>query len=140
MAQYGAGPELAAQCPRVAPPDGWRPWIDADGPVPEALAKRAQAIAADTAVALGTTESFPLPGVTVLLRVEPHVWGRNEKGDLVQGCFRAGAIFLPSGAPPVPATVTPPEESKAGKIVTGLTVASLAVGIVATLASLGGDQ
>lgn len=139
MAQFGAGPELAAQCPRVPSPDGWRPWIDADGPVPDALAKRAQAIASDTSVLLGTTESYPLPGVTALLRVEPHVWGRNEKGDLVQGCFRAGAIFLPSGAPAVSA-VTAPQEGGASKLVAGLTVASLAVGIIATVASLGGDK
>jgi len=138
MAQFGAGPELVAQCPRVPPPDGWRPWIDADGPGPDALAKRAQAIASDTSVPLGTTESYPLPGVTVLLRVEPHVWGRDAQGNLVQGCFRAGAIFLPSGAPAVSA-ITAPQEST-GKIIAGLTVASLAVGIIATVASLTGDK
>jgi hypothetical protein len=138
MAQYGAGTELAAQCPRVSAPDGWRAWVDADGPLPDALAKRAQAVAADAAVPLGTTESFPLPGVTVLLRVEPHVWGRDAQGNLVQGCFRAGAIFLPSGAPTIP--ITPPQESGSGKLVVGLTVTSLAVGIIATLASLGGDK
>jgi len=139
MAQFGVGPELAAQCPRVSPPDGWRAWIDSDGPVPEALAQRAKAIASDTSVALGSTESFPLPGVTVLLRVEPQMWGRDAQGALVQGCFRAGAIFLPSGAPPVASEVTPPTESGSGKLVTGLTVASLAVGIIATLSSLGGE-
>jgi hypothetical protein len=135
---FGVGPELAAQCPRVSPPDGWRPWTDADGPLPEALAKRAQAVAGDTAVALGATESYPLPGVTALIRVEPHSWGRNEKGALVQGCFRAGVIFLPSA--PSGSAVTPPQEVGAGKIIAGLTVTSLAVGILVSLASLGGDK
>jgi hypothetical protein len=139
MAQYGAGTELAAQCPRVSAPDGWRAWVDADGPLPDALAKRAQAVAADAAVPLGTTESFPLPGITALIRVEPHVWGRDAQGNLVQGCFRAGAIFLPSGAPAVSA-VTAPQEGGAGKLIAGLTVASLAVGILATVASFGGDK
>jgi hypothetical protein len=139
MIAYGQGTEFAAQCPRVDVPDGWRPWRpEADGPLPEALAKRAQAFSDDQSAPLGTTESYPLPGVTVLLRVEPHVWGRDAQGTLVQGCFRAGAIFLPSGAPAVPAITAPQEGS--GKLIAGLTVASLAVGIIATVASLGGDK
>jgi hypothetical protein len=139
MVQFGAGSALAAQCPRVPLPDGWRAWVEADGPVPDALATRAQAIAADQAVPLGATESFPLPGVTTLIRVEPHAWGRDAQGALVAGCFRAGAIFLPSGTADG-AGITPPQESGSGKLVAGLTVASLAVGIIATLASFGGDK
>lgn len=140
MPQFGAGPERSAQCPRVPAPDGWRPWTDADGPLPPALADRARVVAADEAVALGATESFPLPGVTALIRVEPHVWARNEQGALVQGCFRTGVVFLPSGAPAVTPPSAPPSESGAAKLVTGLTVTSLAVGIIATIASLGGGK
>jgi len=133
--QFGAGPELAAQCPRVPVPDGWYAWTDASGPIPDALAQRAQALANDLSVSLGSTESYPLPGVTALIRVEPRAWGRNALGNLVTGCFRAGGIFLPSGAPQTE-NVAPPM-SKTSKIVTALTVASLAVGTAATLATWG---
>ena len=92
----------------------------------------------DPSVSLGATESYPLPGITTLIRVEPRVWGRNENGDLVQGCFRSAGIYLPSGSPPAETAETP--ESPTNKLVGGLTVASLAVGIVATLASLGGSS
>jgi len=136
MAQYGVGPELAAQCPRVPPPDGWRPWLESDGPVPDALAKRVGAIASDTSVPLGATESYPLPGITALIRVEPHAWGRDEQGNLVQGCFRAGSVFLPSGTPDAEGIKSPEEESKWSKAVTILTAASLAAGTIATIYSL----
>jgi len=132
MAQFGAGSELAAQCPQVPTPDGWRSWTDGDGPVPDALAKRATALATDASIPLGVTESYPLPGVTTLIRVEPHVWGRDEKGDLVQGCFRSTGIYLPAAG----GGITAPE-SKTAKTVGVLTAISLAVGTVATLAALG---
>jgi len=135
MAQFGTGPELAAQCPVAPTPDGWRSWTDADGPIPDALAKRAQAVAAVLFVALGATESYPLPGVTTLIRVEPRVWGRDAQGNLVQGCFRAAGIYLPSGAV-AGAGITPPETG-VSKLISALTVGSLAVGIAATLASWG---
>lgn len=138
MAQFGVGPELSAQCPRVSTPDGWRSWGDADGPIPDALARRAKALVDDASVPLGTTESYPLPGVTTLIRVEPHVWGRDAQGALVQGCFRAGVVFLPSGAPAE--QLTAPSPDKTAKIVGTLTAASLVVGIIATLASLGGSS
>lgn len=132
MAQFGAGQELAAQCPTVPSPDGWRAWLDGDGPIPEALAKRAVLFAADLEIPLGSTESYPLPGVTTLIRVEPHTWGRDMSGNLVQGCFRTGAVFLPSEG------VTPPEKSGGWeKAIAVLTVASLAVGTAATLYSWG---
>jgi len=133
MPQFGAGPELAAQCPFVPTPDGWRPWLEADGPVPEALAKRATSFAADASIPLGSTESYPLPGVTTLIRIEPHAWGRDAGGNLVQGCFRAGAVFLPSEA------ASPQEKGGSGweKAIAVLTVASLAVGTAATLYSWG---
>lgn len=131
MAQYGVGPDLATQCPVVPPPDGWRAWIDADGPVPDALAKRASAFASDTSVPLGSTESYPLPGVTTLIRIEPHAWSRDAQGNLVQGCFRTGAIFLPATE-----SVTPPTSS-VDKTVGVLTAVSLVVGTAATLASWG---
>lgn len=132
MTQFGVGPELSAQCPSVPPPDGYRAWIDADGPVPEGLAKRAAAFANDPTIPLGSTESYPLPGVTTLIRIEPHAWARDDKGNLVQGCFRAGAVFLPVGS-----SVTPPSSSGWDKAVTILTVASLAVGTAATLYTWG---
>lgn len=135
MAAFGAGTDLAAQCPAVPIPDGWRNWSDADGPIPDALAKRAAAVAADPSVLLGTTESFPLPGVTTLIRVEPRVWGRDAQGNLVQGCFRTGGIFLPSGAPAA-GSITPPS-SGTTKLVGVLTVVSLAVGTAATIATWG---
>lgn len=131
---FGPGHDLAAHCPRVPTPDGWRPWIDADGPIPDALAKRAAALAADDAVPLGTTESFPLPGVVVLIRVEPRIWTRDEKGALVEGCFKAGVVFLPAIAVPPPGAFSHPGLSQTVGV---LTVVSLAVGTVATLATWG---
>jgi len=104
--------------------------------VPDALAKRATAVAADDNVPLGTTESFPLPGVTTLIRIEPRTWLRDPQGNLVEGCFRAGGIYLPSGAPPAPG-VTPPTTDGLTKAVGVLTVASLAIGTVATIATWG---
>jgi len=132
MAQFGAGPTLAAQCPVAPTPDGWRSWTDADGPVPDALAQRAKAVTNDPAVPLGATESYPLPGVTTLIRIEPRIWGRNENGDLVQGCFRAAGIYVPAGAPEGTG-ITPPSKSGWDRAIAILTVASLAVGTAATL-------
>jgi len=134
MAQFGAGPELSAQCPTVPAPDGWQAWTDAHGPVPEALDKRAAVFASDLSVPLGSTESYPLPGVTTLIRIEPRVWSRDAQGNLVQGCFRSVGIYLPSGD-----DVTPPEKDGSGwnKAIAVLTVASLAVGTAATLYSWG---
>ena len=134
--QFGVGPDLAAQCARAPVPDGWRPWFpDTDGPIPDALDKRAAALVADQSVALGSTESYPLPGVTTLIRIEPHIWSRDSQGSLVEGCFRAGAIYLPDSAP-AGAGVTPPS-SKLDRTVGILTAVSLAVGTVATLAAWG---
>jgi hypothetical protein len=134
MAQFGAGPELAAQCPTVPAPDGWRPWTDAEGPIPEALEKRAAAFVADLSIPLGSTESYPLPGVTTLIRIEPRVWSRDAVGNLVQGCFRSGGIYLPDGG-----VTSPQEKGGSGweKTIAVLTVASLAVGTAATLYSWG---
>ena len=98
MTQFGAGTQLAAQCQQAPTPDGWREWLtDSDGPVPDALAARATAIAADQTVPLGTTESYPLPGVTTMIRVEPRVWGKDASGAPVQGCFRSSIVYLPVG-------------------------------------------
>jgi hypothetical protein len=135
MVQFGAGSELAAQCPIVPPPDGWRSWTDANGPLPEALAARAAAIASDVSLPLGVTESYPLPGVTTLIRLEPRVWGRDANGALVQGCFRAGGVYLPDAAPSE--RISAPETDGTSKAVGIFTVISLAVGTVATLASMG---
>lgn len=139
MAQFGAGTALAAQCPIVSIPDGWRNWTDADGPVPDALAKRAQAIAADATVPLGATESYPLPGVMTLIRLEPRVWSRDAQGNLVEGCFRTAGIFLPSGAPDA-ASITAPASDKTSKIIAWLTGISLAVGTAATIATWKGRR
>ena len=131
--QFGPDPKLAAQCAQVPTPDGWRPWIESsDGKIPDDLSKRASALAADQGVPLGMTESYPIPGVTALIRVEPRVWGKDDKGNLVEGCFRTPNVYLPatSGAPAVPA------QNGWAKAATVLTVASLAVGTVATIVSL----
>jgi hypothetical protein len=133
MAQFGADPALAAHCPTAPTPDGWKEWTDADGPIPDALVKRAQALVDDSTVPLGATESYPLPGVTALIRVEPRVWSRDAQGNLQQGCFRSAGIFLPSGEAPV----TPPATDGTSKLVGWLTAASLAVGIGATIFSMG---
>lgn len=133
--QYGVGPELSAQCQTAPAPSGWRPWTDADGPLPEALEKRAQAVVADGSVALGSTESYPLPGVAVLIRIEPHIWARNDQGDLVQGCFRAAGLYLPSITPQMGSLVPPTEPDKLSKTIGVLTVVSLSVGIGATIFS-----
>jgi hypothetical protein len=132
MTQFGVGPELAQQCPSTPSPDGYRAWTDADGPVPDELTKRATAFASDTNIPLGSTESYPLPGVTTLIRIEPHAWGRDDKGKLVQGCFRAGAVFLPEGG-----STAPEKGGGWDKTVAILTAVSLAVGTAATLYSWG---
>jgi hypothetical protein len=136
MTQFGAGPEFAAQCPSAPPPEGWRPWIDADGPVPENLVQHAEAMAANQTIPLGTTEGHPIPGITTLIRVEPRVWARDTQGTLIQGCFRVGAIYLPSGTPAILTTAEPPM-SKMSKAVMALTAVSLTVGIAATLVRWG---
>lgn len=133
--QFGADSSLAAQCAQVPTPDGWRPWADLDGNVPDALAKRAAALASDQSLPLGTTESFPLPGVITLIRVEPRVWGKDDKGNLVQGCFRSGSVYLPY-ASATGAGIRPPQVDPWSRTATVLTVASLSVGTVATLVSL----
>jgi len=100
------------------------------------LAERAQALVDNQEAPLGATESYPLPGVTTLIRLEPRVWGRDEQGTLIQGCFRSAGIYLPVWAPPAAGAVTPPSsDSKLAKVIGVLTVASLAVGTVATLAA-----
>lgn len=130
MAQFGAGPDLAAQCPTAPTPDGWRAWVDGDGPLPADLTKRAQAVVDDPSVPLGATESYPLPGVTVLIRIEPRLWSRDAQGNLVQGCFRSAGIYLPSGT----MAITPPTTTDStSKVVGWLTAASLVVGIGATI-------
>jgi hypothetical protein len=136
MPQFGAGPALAAQCPTVPPPDGWRAWVDADGPVPDALAARAASLAADQVVPLGTTESYPLPGVTPLVRVEPRAWSRDASGALVEGCFRASGIYLPIEAMSA-AGVTAPSDGLS-RTISILTAASLAAGTLATVVALRG--
>jgi hypothetical protein len=137
MPQFGAGPALAAQCQVPPTPDGWRLWTDQDGLKPDVLAKRAQAMADDQNIPLGTTESYPLPGVTVLIRVEPHIWSRDAQNNFVQGCFRAAGIYLPILAP-TGAGLNPPAatDSTLTYVVTALTAVSLTVGSIATLASL----
>jgi hypothetical protein len=139
MAQYGPGTDLAAQCPVVPNPEGWKIWTDADGPVPDALARRAAAVVSDQSVPLGTTESYPLPGVTALIRVEPRAWGRDASGALVQGCFRSAGVYLPSAAPPGAGAVAPPTDG-VSRAVGVLTAVSLAVGTVATIATLKGGK
>jgi hypothetical protein len=112
--------------------------MEADGPIPDALAKRSRALVDDLTVPLGVTESFPLPGVTTLIRIEPHLWQRDANGNLVQGCFRAAGIYLPSDAPSADGITAP--ESSTNKLISGLTVVSLAAGIVATVVSLKGGK
>jgi hypothetical protein len=141
MAQFGPGAPLAAQCPQVSVPDGWRAWTDADGPLPPALLARAQAIANDTSVVPGATESFPLPGVTTLLRLEPRDWMRDDQGNLIEGCFRVTGIYLPlpaTSSTQAPSASAP--EDKVSKTVGVLTVVSLAVGILGSLAAWGTDS
>lgn len=135
MAQYGAGAQLAAQCPQVSVPDGWRVWSDADGPVPDALAQRSAALVADQTVPLGTTESFPLPGVVTLIRIEPRIWDRDAQGALIQGCFRVGGLYLPAASESVPAAAA--TQGGLDRTVGWLTAGSLVVGIAATLATWG---
>jgi hypothetical protein len=98
--------------------------------------QRSKALVDDPAIPLGTTESYPLPGVTTLMRVEPSLWGRVGS-DLVQGCFRSAAIYVPAQS----ALVKSIEEKKEGisqttKLIGGLTIVSLTVGIIATVTSL----
>jgi len=84
----------------------------------------------DQALPLGSTSSYPLPGVVTLIRLEPHTWRRNVDGQLEQGCFRSASVYLPEAE-----RVEAPE-SPTSKLINRLTIASLAVGIVATFVSL----
>lgn len=94
-----------------------------------------QAIVDNASMSLGSTESYPLPGVTALVRLEPHVWARDAQGALVQGCFRSAGVYLPEGSS---GGLSPPDEgSSLSKTIAVLTVASLAVGTAATLATWG---
>jgi len=133
---FGPGPQLAAQCPRVPAPIGWRPWVDEDGPTPDDLVKHAQAMTADQSAPLGAMESFPLPGVVALIRIEPRVWARDAQGNFIEGCFRATGVYLPAETAPVN-QVTPPSSDSSGlaKVIGVLTVVSLAVGTIATVAT-----
>jgi len=132
MVKFGAGPELAAQCPQMAPPDGYRAWIEADGPIPDELAKRAAVLGADVTLPLGAFESYPIPGITTLMRVEPHVWGRDDKGNLVQGCFRAVGIYVPALVA-AGAGLNVPSSSRLETTIQVLTAASLVIGIGAAV-------
>lgn len=132
--RFGPGSQLAAQCTPVAPPSGWRPWTpDLDGPLPPALAAHVNdlALADDAQVPLGTTETFPLPGVTALIRVEPRLWQNGEPG-----CFRAGAVYLPAFTTETVVAPTAKDRTKLEVTIAVLTVASLTVGTIATLSSL----
>jgi hypothetical protein len=136
LVQFGSDAKLAAQCAQVPTPDGWRPWADLDGAVPDALAKRRDALAADQGVPLGATESYPLPGVVTLIRVEPRIWGKDDKGNVVQGCFRSAVVYLPYATASGAGLTAPSGMSGWQKAATVLTVASLSVGTVATIVSL----
>lgn len=106
--------------------------------MPDALAQRAQALADDQSVTLGSTESYPLPGVTTLIRVEPHVWAKNAQGDFTEGCFRVGGVYLLASDPSAAGVATAAASSDGlSKTIGILTVASLAIGTAATLASWG---
>lgn len=132
--QFGAGPQFAAQCPPVSPPEGWRPWADADGPIPHALQARAADLAAQAEI--GAAEHFQLPGVVTLIRVEPRAWKRDENGTVVQGCFQTGVVYLPAPTE----VIIPPEKGGLTRLeiaVAVLTVVSLGVGIAATISSWG---
>ncbi len=127
--RFGSGPDFAAQCPRTVIPPGYRYWNESvDGAVPDALRARAQALASDPSIPLGTTESYPLSGVTALIMVEPHPWTRDDKGAVTPGCFHAAGVYLPAGGAEPP--TQPPSESSMGKTIGVLTVASLGVGLV----------
>lgn len=67
-----------------------------------------------------------------MIRVEPRLWANG-----VQGCFRVGAVYLPATSAPMGAGVTPPSSSGGMSTTIGvLTVASLAVGTTAGIASM----
>lgn len=106
--------------------------------MPDALAARAKALVQDPSVPLGVTESFPLPGVTTLLRLEPRTFDRDAQGNLVEGCFRVTGIYLPIATAEGAGVVAPSDTGGLTKTVAVLTAASLSVGIVASLAAWGG--
>lgn len=108
--------------------------------MPAALSARASALVADPTVPLGATESYPLPGVTTLVRVEPHTWNRDAQGNLVAGCFRAGGIYLPSGAAAGAGVTAPAADEGLNRTVGILTAVSLAVGTAATIAAWKGGK
>jgi hypothetical protein len=99
------------------------------------LSARATALATDPSVPLGSTESYPLPGVTTLIRVEPHAWSRDAQGNLVEGCFRSSSIYLPSGSSAIAGVTTAASDQGLNRTVNILTALSLAVGTAATIAA-----
>jgi len=128
---YGAGAGYAAKCPRGVIPSGYRYWNEGeDGPIPAALVARANALANDLAIPLGVTESFPLPGVTALLLVEPHTWTRDRQGNPLEGCFHACGAYVPTGG----VEPTPPVQqmSSLSKTAAVLTIVSLSAGLAFT--------
>lgn len=135
--QFGAGQELAAQCPRVPHPEGWRVWSEADGPVPTGLLQRAQTMVENQGLPLGATQSFPLPGVMALIMVEPRAWGRDAQGAFTPGCFRAAGIYLPAHPPRSNESTAKSSGDRLATAVNIFTVVSLGIGIVASLVTWG---
>lgn len=100
--------------------------------MPPALRDRANVLASSP---LGTTENFPIPGVTAMIRSEPRTWAHDSSGGLIQGCFQAGAVYVPAGHETVIAPVASGGLSRLEITVGVLTIASLAVGTAATIAT-----
>lgn len=93
---------------------------------------------ANQSLPLGSTESFALPGITALLRVETHPWARGDDGQHVQGCFRVADVYLPADEPHRESVVAPAQSVDGlAKTIGVLTVVSLVVGTATTLAQWG---
>jgi hypothetical protein len=138
MTAFGVGPQFAANCPPTpAPPTGYVVWQEhVHGPVPAAVALRAKAIAFDMSFALGYAENFPIAGVTLILRVDPHTWTTGAGGQIVAGCFHGVTVYVPA---PVHHIVAPTSGQRTAmtKFVELLSLASLSASLVVGLPKFG---
>jgi hypothetical protein len=126
--QYGVGPSFAAQCPPTpAPPTGYRVWTPHDGPVPASVIEVAKRLAYDMSKPLGTSESVPIPGMTVIVRLDPHTWTTGPGGQHLAGCFHGATVYLPDHH-----ILPPSTPSRGARVVEGLSLLSIIGGLALT--------
>jgi hypothetical protein len=94
---YGQGASYQGSCPTFPPPPpGYSTWnVDVNGQVPADVVARAKVLASDMTKPLGYTETIYSGGVSLILRVDPHTWTTDAKGNYVAGCFHGVSVYIP---------------------------------------------